>query len=93
MEASEAKKQVHMLNDKIAEKQEKNIASLELYFKYYNLKLFNIIESPNENTNLLLEKIWFVLREMEIDSSKTGNRQICFQIRSWHGLGKQIPAW
>ncbi len=76
MEASEAKKQVHMLNDKIAdqqatiEKQEKKLASLESYSKYYNPKFFNIIESPNKNTNLLLEKIRFVLHEMEIDSSK-----------------------
>ncbi len=56
--------------DVLKEKHEKKVTSLESYSKYYTFKYFNIIESLNVNTNLLLEKIRFVLHEMEIDTSK-----------------------
>ncbi len=54
----------------LLKKLEKKIASLEAYSKFYNLKFYNIPESPNENTNILLDNLEYTLHMMEIDRSR-----------------------
>ncbi len=76
LEVSEAKQQVQQHEFKITdqhviiEKQEKEIAILVAYSKFYNLKFYNIPENPNENTNILLDKLEYTLHMMEIDRSR-----------------------
>ncbi len=76
LEATEAKKQVESLNPRVQQQEhqlkncENKIASFEAYSKYYNLKFLNIKESPNENFDILLEKMHHIFYLMEIDSTK-----------------------
>ncbi len=61
-----------MLNDKIADQdsiiqQQKKIACLEAYSKFYNLKFFNIPETSNETTDILLQRLHHILQMMELD--------------------------
>ena len=48
-------------------KQQSKIASLESYSKYYNLKLFNVPETSNENSQSLLDNFRHLLHTLEIN--------------------------
>ncbi len=72
-EATLAVQQVKILTDKIADQdsiiqqQQIKIASQEGYSKFYNLKFFNIPETPNETTDILLQRLHLILQMMELD--------------------------
>ncbi len=71
-EATLAVQQVKILTDKIADQdsiiqQQKKIACLEAYSKFYNLTFFNIPETPNETTDILLQRLHHILQMMELD--------------------------
>ncbi len=57
----------HKFNDLVESYQQKKIASLEAYSKFYNLKFFNIPETPNETTDILLQRLHHILQMMELD--------------------------
>ncbi len=46
----------------VIKSQAKQIEEAEAYSKRYNLKYFNIVESSNENSYILLDKLAFVFR-------------------------------
>ncbi len=67
-----AVQQVKILTGKIADQdsiiqhQQKKIASLEEYSKFYNLKFFNIPKNPNKTIDILLQRLHHILQMMEL---------------------------
>ncbi len=53
--------------EEVIKSQAKQIEEAEAYSKRYNLKFFNIVESSNENSYILLDKLAFVFQDMDID--------------------------
>ncbi len=53
--------------DNIIEKQAKLIADAEAYSKKYNLKFFNVPESPNETPRMLLDRLHHIFSIMDIN--------------------------
>ena len=53
--------------DQLIKKQAKQIEDAEAYSKRYNLKFYNIAESSNENSYMLLDKLAIIFQDMEID--------------------------
>ncbi len=53
--------------DSMIQHQQKKITSLEAYSKLYNLNFFNIQETLNETTDILLQRLHHILQMMELD--------------------------
>ncbi len=73
VDASEVTEQVKSLTATVElqhltiEQQKKKIVGLEAYSKFYNLKLNNIPEVPNENTDILLQRLHDIMHMMDLE--------------------------